>query len=386
MNQTTQYSSSYSLFGCANREAVLTTVVNPVAPVVRNPPSELNQPVATITQPATTTTTTQPAAEIMMEGIITSLKMLSDRYQNYYEPAFSIKNDISRSFKNLFPEADTAVRNSIIYNDMDHTTTVNDLHQGYDLSIEYVEQYMRLVKRECAHVKRKLQKQKESLNRLVEEKEKALMSEAICSVVAEEREKRALVRIQKLPDDIIRVIAEYAYTPTIRSIVLELKYDFAALLPQLKLTVKQTKALYYRFKQLNQPIAKSLDKYNKKEVYGTIDFGSKWAPMSKNDESMTKKEQFIDKVLSIMDKMKMVSHSTGRLQNSNNIHRLVSKGLLENYKLLTYVSKRFAPVPRAIPPEKITKTRKPRKTKQTVIPALAAQVPTSSEVIDLTSA
>lgn len=378
MNQTTQYSSSYSLFGCTNREAVLTTVVNPVAPVVRNPPSELNQPVATTTQPATTTTT-QPAAEIMMEGIITSLKMLSDRYQNYYEPAFSIKNNISRSFKNLFPEADTAVRNSIIYNDMDHTTTVNDLHQGYDLSIEYVEQYMRLVKRECAHVKRKLQKQKESLNRLVEEKEKALMSEAICSVLAEEREKRALVRIQKLPDDLIRVIAEYAYTPTIRSIVLELKYDFAALLPQLKLTVKQMRALYYRFKQVNQPNAKGLNKDDRKEVYGSIDFGNKWAPMSKSDGNMTKKEQFIAKMLSVMNKLKTLSLSTGRFHNTKNVHRTLSKALLENYKLFTYVSKRFAPVPRPLPSEKITKQRKQRTPKQ----AIPAQPP--SQVIDLTN-
>jgi hypothetical protein len=329
------------------------------------------------------TTQPQPAPEIMMEGIITSLKLLSERYQGYYEPAFAIKNGITRTFRNLFPEADSNAINSIVYNDGDHTSTINDLHQGYDLSIEYVEQYMRLVKRECAHVKRNLQKKKENLNRVVEEKRKALMDEAIYNAGAEEREQQVLVRIQKMPDDIIRVIAEYAYTPTIRCVVLELKYDFAALLP--KLNVKQTKALYYRFKQVNKPVAKGLNKYQK-EVYGTIDFGSKWASMTKSDKSMTKKEHFIDKILSIMDKLKTLSHSSARFHNTKHMHRLLSDGLLNNYKLLTYVSKRFAPVPRAIPPVKITKPRKSRKTTQTIIPATATQTPPSSEVIDLTSA
>lgn len=329
------------------------------------------------------TTTTQPAPEILMEGIITSLKLLSDRYQAYYEPAFAIKIGINRTFRNLFPEADSTVLNSIIYNDGDHTSKINDLHQGYDLSIQYVEQYMRLVARECLHVKRKLQKQKDNLNRVVEEKRKALMDEAIYNAGAEEREQQALVRIQKLPDDLIRVIAGYAYTPTIRSVVLELKYDFAELLP--KLNVKQTKALYYRFKQLNEPVAKGLDKY-RKEVYGMIDFGSKWAPMTKSDGSMTKKDDFIDKILSVMDKLKTLSHSTARFHNAKNMHRLVSKGLLENYKLLTYASKRFAPVPRAIPPTKITKPRKPRKTKQTETPASEQGPPPTLEFIDLTNA
>ena len=329
------------------------------------------------------TTTTQPAPEILMEGIITSLKLLSDRYQAYYEPAFAIKIGIGRSFRNLFPE-DSTVLNSIIYNDGDHTGTINDLHQGYDLSIQYVEQYMRLVSRECLHVKRKLQKQKTNLNRIVEEKRKALMDEAIYNAGAEEREQQVLVRIQKLPDDLIRVIAGYAYTPTVRSLVLELKYDFAELLP--KLNVKQTKALYYRFKQVNEPVAKGLDKY-RKEVYGMIDFGTKWTTMSKSDGNMTKKEHFIDKILLVMDKLKNLSQSSARFHNAKNMHRLVSKGLVENYKLLTYVSKRFAPVPRAIPPVKITKSGKPRKTKQTTPPASAeqAQQPTL-EFIDLTNA
>lgn len=87
-----------------------------------------------------------------------------------------------------------------------------------------------------------------------------------------------------------------------------------------------------------------------------------------------------------MEKLKNLSHSSARFHNAKNMNRLVSKGLLENYKLLIYASKRFSPVPRAIPPEKITKQRKPRKTKQTVIPESAQQSPPSSEVIDLTSA
>lgn len=344
----------------------------------------VNQNKMNLTATRTTTTQPQPAPEILMEGIITSLKLLSDRYQAYYEPAFAIKIGISRSFRNLFPEADSTVLNTIIYNDGDHTSTINDLHQGYDLSIQYVEQYMRLVSRECLHVKRKLQKQKDNLNRVVEEKRKALMDESIYNAGAEEREQQVLVRIQKLPDDLIRVIAGYAYTPTVRSLVLELKYDFAELLP--KLNVKQTKALYYRFKQVNEPVAKGLDKY-RKEVYGMIDFGTKWTTMSKSDGNMTKKEHFIDKILLVMDKLKNLSQSSARFHNAKNMHRLVSKGLVENYKLLTYVSKRFAPVPRAIPPVKITKSGKPRKTKQTTPPASAeqAQQPTL-EFIDLTNA
>jgi hypothetical protein len=379
MNQTNHSSSSYSFFDCTNREGVLTTVVNPVAPVVRNPPAAL--PTSARTTPAPPQPA--PAPEIMMEGIITSLKLLSDRYQAYYEPAFAIKNGINRTFRNLFPEADSTVLNSIIYNDGDHTSTINDLHQGYDLSIQYVEKYIRLVIRECAHVKRKLQKQKLTLNRIVEEKRKALMDEAIYNAGAEERERQVLIRIQKLPDDLIRVIAGYAYTPTIRSVVLELKYNFAELLP--KLNVKQIKGLYYRFKQVNEPVAQGLDKYSK-EVYGMIDFRIKWTTMSKSDGNMTKKEHFIDKILVVMDKLKTLSHYTARFHNTKNMHRLVSKGLLENYKLFTYVSKRFAPVPRTIPPEKITKHRKPRKIAQTTPSVSAEQAPPSSEVIDLTNA
>jgi hypothetical protein len=327
-----------------------------------------------------TATTTQPAPELLMEGIITSLKLLSNRYQNYYEPASSIKIGINRSFRNLFPEADSTVLKSIIYNDGDHTSTINDLHQGYDLSIQYVEQYMRLVNRECLHVKRKLQKQKLTLNRIVEEKRKALDDEAKYNAGAEERERQVLIRIQKLPDDLIRVIAGYAYTPTIRSVVLELKYNFAELLP--KLNVKQIKGLYYRFKQVNEPVAQGLDKYSK-EVYGMIDFRIKWTTMSKSDGNMTKKEHFIDKILVVMDKLKTLSHYTARFHNTKTMHRFVSKGLVENYKLFTYVSKRFAPVPRPLPSTKITKQRKPRTPKQAAIPA---QADPPSQVIDLTSA
>ena len=379
MNQTNQSSSSYSLFGCTNREGVLTTVVNPVAPVVRNPPAAL--PTSARTTPAPPQTA--PAPEIMMEGITTALKLLSDRYHGYYDPPNAIRIGIRRNFNNLFPAADSAAINSILYNDGDDTSMINDLHQGYDLSIQYVEQYIRLVNRECAHIKRKLQKQKENLNRVVEEKRKALMDEAIYNAGAEEREQQALVRIRKLPDDLIRVIAGYAYTTIVRSLVLELKYDFAELLP--KLNVKQTKALYYRFKQVNQPVAKGLDRY-RKEVYGMIDFGTKWTTMSKSDGNMTKKEHFIDKILLVMDKLKNLSQSSARFHNAKNMHRLVSKGLLENYKLLTYASKRFAPVPRAIPSEKITKPRKPRKTKQTETPASEQAQPPTLEFIDLTNA
>ena len=368
MNQTNQSSSTYSVYCCANCEAVLTSVVNPVAPVVRNPPAAL---------PASARTTPAPpqpaqAPEIMMEGITTALKLLSDRYHGYYEPPNAIRIGISRNFKNLFPAADSAAINSIIYNDGDDTSMINDLHQGYDLSIAYVEHYMRLARLECAQIKRQLQKKKLSLNRIVEEKRKALEDEAKYNAGAEERERQVLIRIQKMPDDIIRVIATYAYTPAIRSLILELKYDFSELLPKLKITVKQTKALYYRFKQVNQPIAKDLIKDNRKEVYGSIDFGSKWAPMWKSDGNMTKKEQFIAKMLSVMNKLKTLSLSTGRFHNTKNMHRLLSNGLLENYKLFTYVSKRFAPVPQAIAPAKITKQRKPRTPKQSANPAHAA--------------
>ena len=255
---------------------------------------------------------------------------------------------------------------------------INDLHQGYDLSIAYVDQYMRLARLECAKIKRQLQTKKLSLNRIVEEKRKALEDEAKYNAGAEERERQVLIRIQKMPDDIIRVIAEYAYTPDIRCLILELKYDFSDLLPKLKITVKQMRALYYRFKQVNQPIAKGLSKDNRKEVYGTIDFGNKWA-MSKSDGNMTKKEQFIAKMLLVMNKMKTLSLSTGRFHNTKNVHRTLSTALLENYKLFTYVSKRFAPVPRPLPSEKITKHRKTRRPKQ----AIPAQPP--SQVIDLTN-
>ena len=375
MNQTNQSSSSYSLFGCTNREAVLTTVVNPVAPVVRNSPAALPTSATTTPAPAQP----EPAPEIMMEGITTALKLLSDRYQRYYDPPFAIRMGISRNFKNLFPAADSAAINSIIYNDGDDTSMINDLHQGYDLSIAYVDQYMRLARLECAKIKRQLQTKKLSLNRIVEEKRKALEDEAKYNAGAEERERQVLIRIQKMPDDIIRVIAEYAYTPDIRSLILELKYDFSDLLPKLKITVKQMRALYYRFKQVNQPIAKGLNKDNRKEAYGAIDFGNKWAPMSKSDGNMTKKEQFIAKMLSVMNKLKTLSLSTGRFHNTKNVHRTLSKALLENYKLFTYVSKRFAPVPRPLPSEKITKQRKPRTPKQ----AIPAQLP--SQVIDLTN-
>jgi hypothetical protein len=375
MNQTNHSSSSYSLFGCTNREAVLTTVVNPVAPVVRNPPAAL--PTSARTTPAPPQPA--PAPEIMMEGITTALKLLSDRYHGYYDPPNAIRIGISRNFKNLFPAADSAAINSILYNDGDDTSMINDLHQGYDLSIAYVDQYMRLARLECAKIKRQLQTKKLSLNRIVEEKRKALEDEAQYNAGAEEREQQVLVRIQKLPDDLIRLIAEYAYTPDIRSLILELKYDFSDLLPKLKITVKQMRALYYRFKQVNQPIAKGLNKDNRKEAYGAIDFGNKWAPMSKSDGNMTKKEQFIAKMLSVMNKLKTLSLSTGRFHNTKNVHRTLSKALLENYKLFTYVSKRFAPVPRPLPSEKITKQRKPRTPKQ----AIPAQLP--SQVIDLTN-
>lgn len=324
-----------------------------------------------------TTTTTQPlpAPEIMMGGITTALKLLSDRYHGYYDSPNAIRIGISRNFKNLFPAADSAAINSIIYNDGDDTSMINDLHQGYDLSIAYVDQYMRLARLECAKIKRQLQTKKLSLNRIVEEKRKALEDEAKYNAGAEERESQVLIRIQKMPDDIIRVIAEYAYTPTIRSVVLELKYNFAELLPKLKITVKQMKALYYRFKQVNKPVAQGLDKY-RKEVYGMIDFGNNRRQMSRSDRNMTKKEHFIDKILLVMDKLKTLSHSSARFHDAKNMHHLVSNGLVKNYKLLTYVSKRFAPVPRAIPPVKITKPRKPRTPKQAPVP---------NQVIDLTN-
>ena len=328
------------------------------------------------TSATTTTALPQPAPEIMMEGITTALKLLSDRYQGYYDPPNAIRNHISRSFKNLFPEQDTAVINSIIYNDGDDTSTINDLHQGYDLSIAYVDQYMRLAKLECTQIKRQLQKKKLSLNRIIEEKRKALEDEAKYNAGAEERERQVLIRIQKMPDDIIRVIATYAYTPAIRCLILELKYDFSELLPKLKITVKQMKALYYRFKQVNEPIAKGLDIYNRREIYGTTNFGSVWVSMSKNDENMSKKEQFIAKMLLMMNKLKTLSESTARYHNKKKTYRLLSNGLLANYKLITYVLKRFAPVPQAIAPAKITKKRKPRTSKQVAVPL---------EVIDLTN-
>lgn len=324
----------------------------------------------------TTINLSQPLPEILMDEIIISMKLLSPRYYGYYEPPIAVKNTISRNFMKLFPEEDSTIIKSIIYNDGDHTTTINDLHQGYDLSIEYVEQYMRLSQRECLYVKSKLQKQKEYLNRVVEEKRKALEDEAIYNAGAEERERQVLIRIQNMPDDIIRVIAEYAYTPMIRSLVLELKYDFSSLLP--KLNVKQIKALYYRFKQVNRTIANGIN-IQKSLVYGNLDFGSTMTSMRKSDGHMTKKEQYIEKMILVINKLKTLSLSSARFYNTKKMYTLISNGLLDNYKLLTYVSKRFTPVSCAIPQPKISKPRKPRKSK-----TQAQSIP-PSEVIDLTN-
>jgi hypothetical protein len=89
---------------------------------------------------------------------------------------------------------------------------------------------------------------------------------------------------------------------------------------------------------------------------------------------MTTKKDFVDKIVSVLDRLKKMSAKTNRL-HSQETHQIVNEGLLNTYILFAHKLKKYLPPPKPIVASPLlVKAKKP----------VASKKRKSTAVIDLT--
>jgi hypothetical protein len=304
------------------------------------------------------------------------LEGTSSIYKKNIMSGGTIKYQCETAFNQLLSKEHTTLIQTMILDDQREDVRLQKLEEAYALSFQYICAYSKIVEEECHKAVNELNRRKKYWEEELERKHQLTEIETKQRPGELKRERDALKRIQTLPDELIRLIGSYAYTPRIRLLILDLKYDFSevlqkAVLPNLDLA--QMRNLYYLFKKGNKKTALVLDSGVSKKIYGDMHFGNQYRPMTSTDGKITTKKDFVDKIVSVLDRLKKLSAKTNRL-HSQETHQIVNEGLLNTYILFAHKLKKYLPAPKPIVASPLVKAKKP----------VASKKRKSTAVIDLT--